>query len=78
MSGIHTGAIARWHAGTGLLAATLLFVTATTSPYGVGSVNPLALLGLAGWLLGLVWIVAYGVLLIRTPVSGGGSGACRP
>ncbi len=65
MFGIRTGAIARWHAGTGLLAATLLFVTATTSPYGVGSVNPLALLGLAGWLLWLVWIVAYSVILIR-------------
>ena len=65
MFGIRTGAIARWHAGTGLLAATLLFVSATTSPYGVGSVNPLALLGLAGWLLWLVWIVAYSVILIR-------------
>ncbi|MEW9531321.1 hypothetical protein [Microbispora sp. NPDC049125] len=65
MFGIRTGAIARWHAGTGLLAATLLFVTATTSPYGVGSVNPLVLLGLTGWLLWLVWIVAYSVILIR-------------
>ncbi|MFG2049701.1 hypothetical protein ACGFIW_20015 [Micromonospora sp. NPDC048935] len=63
--GIRSGAIARWHAGTGLLAATLLFVTATTSPYGVGGVNPLALLGLTGWLLWLVWIVAYSVILIR-------------
>ncbi|RKR86656.1 hypothetical protein BDK92_0904 [Micromonospora pisi] len=65
MFGIRTGAIARWHAGTGLLAATLLFATATTSPYGVGGVNPLALLGLTGWLLWLVWIVAYSVVLIR-------------
>lgn len=63
--GIRTGAIARWHAGIGLLAATLLFVTATTSPYGVGGVNPLALLGLVGWLLWLVWIVAYSIILIR-------------
>lgn len=65
MFGIRTGTIARWHAGTGLLAATLLFLTATTSPYGVGGVNPLALLGLAGWLLWLAWIVAYSIILIR-------------
>ncbi|MEO3768972.1 hypothetical protein [Micromonospora sp. B9E7] len=65
MFGIRGGTIARWHAGTGLLAATLLFSTATTSPYGVNGVNPLALLGLVGWLLWLVWIVAYSIVLIR-------------
>jgi len=65
MFGMRTSAIARWHARTGFLAATLLFVTATTSPYGVGGVNPLALLGLVGWLLWLVWIVAYSIILIR-------------
>ncbi|TDC43286.1 hypothetical protein [Micromonospora sp. KC213] len=65
MSGIRAGAVARWHAGVGLLAAALLFVTATTGPYGVGGVNPLALLGLVGWLLWLVWIVAYSIVLIR-------------
>lgn len=65
MLGVRTGGMARWHAGIGLLAATLLFVTATTSPYGVGGVNPLALFGLAGWLLWLVWIVAYSIILIR-------------
>ncbi|GIJ20811.1 hypothetical protein [Micromonospora lutea] len=67
MSGIRNKVIARWHAITGFLAATLLFLTATTSPYGVGDVNPLALLGLVGWLLWLVWIVAYSVTLIRHP-----------
>ncbi|WP_250006817.1 hypothetical protein [Actinoplanes sp. M2I2] len=64
--GLRTGGTARWHAGLGLLAATLLFVTATTSPYGVGGVNPLALFGLAGWLLWLVWIVAYSIILVRS------------
>ncbi|GIJ78741.1 hypothetical protein SAMN05443287_1165 [Micromonospora phaseoli] len=67
MFGIRTGAMTRWHAGTGFLAAALLFVTATTSPYGVGGVNPLALLGLVGWILWLVWIVAYSITLIRYP-----------
>ncbi|GAA3746197.1 hypothetical protein [Micromonospora maritima] len=65
VSGARAGAVPRWHAGTGLVAAALLFVTATTSPYGVDGANPLALLGLAGWLLWLVWIVAYGVVLLR-------------
>ncbi|MEH0936433.1 hypothetical protein [Micromonospora psammae] len=65
MFGVRTGATARWHAGTGLLAAALLFATATTSPYGVDGVNPLALLGLVGWLLWLVWIMAYSIILIR-------------
>ncbi|MFD6752232.1 hypothetical protein [Micromonospora gifhornensis] len=65
VSGIRTAVIARWHAGIGFVAAALLFVTATTSPYGVGGVNPLALFGLVGWLLWLVWIVAYSIILIR-------------
>lgn len=67
MYGLRTGATARWHAGTGFLAAALLFVTATTSPYGVGDVNPLAVLGLVGWILWLVWILAYSLLLMRQP-----------
>ncbi|MEU4622063.1 hypothetical protein AB0G04_19120 [Actinoplanes sp. NPDC023801] len=50
---VFTGVTRRWHAVTGLLAALLLFSAATTSPYGVGDVNPLALAGLVGWLLWL-------------------------
>jgi hypothetical protein len=37
MSGIRIGAFAQWHFGTGFLAATLSFVTATTSPYGLAA-----------------------------------------
>ena len=65
VAGARAGAIARWHAATGFLAAALLFVSATASPYGVGDVNPLAVLGLAGWILWLVWIVAYSIVLMR-------------
>ncbi|RKN39635.1 hypothetical protein [Micromonospora endolithica] len=64
-SGIRAGVIVRWHAGTGFLAAALLFLAATTSPYGIEDVNPVALFGLVGWLLWLVWITAYSVILIR-------------
>ena len=66
MSGRRAGAIARWHAATGFLAAALLFGTATASPYGVDDVNPLAVFGLAGWILWLVWIVAYSRVLMRS------------
>lgn len=70
-----TGIIARWHAGTGLLAATLLLLAATTSPYGTSGANPPTLLGLVGWLLWLVWIVAYSVILIRgRPEPSAGNG----
>jgi hypothetical protein len=69
MAGIRAGVVSRWHAVTGLLAASLLFVTATASPYGVGGVNPLALLGLVGWLLWLIWISVYSVVLIREPAG---------
>ncbi|GAA1641636.1 hypothetical protein [Actinoplanes couchii] len=64
-AGIRNGVIGRWHARTGIAAGSLLFVTATTSPYGVDGTNPLALLGLAGWLLWVGWIAAFGVVLLR-------------
>lgn len=63
------GVIGGWAAGTGLLAATLLFASATTSPYGGDGANPLALLGLVGWLLWLVWIVVLGLALLRGVAS---------
>ncbi|MBG6105258.1 hypothetical protein IW249_005672 [Micromonospora vinacea] len=77
MFGIRTGAMARWHAGIGFLAATLLFITATTSPYGIDGVNPLALLGLVGWLLWLAWIVSYSIILIRQGSDQSGRGGKR-
>jgi hypothetical protein len=54
--------MARWHVGVGLVGAVLLFASATGSPFGTA----LALSGLIGWLLWLVWIGAHAVTLIRT------------
>ena len=65
LSGRRADMIGRWHAFGGLTGAGLLFASATASPYGSEGANPLAALGLAGWLLWLAWIVAYGVVLIR-------------
>ncbi|AVT36765.1 DUF4386 family protein [Plantactinospora sp. BB1] len=65
VSGRRAGLVSRWHAAVGLLGAALLFLAATTSPYGADGANPLALFGLVGWLLWLVWIVGYSVVLIR-------------
>ncbi|GIF43512.1 hypothetical protein [Actinoplanes xinjiangensis] len=70
MAGVRAAAVARWHAAIGFLAAALLFATATTSPYGIGDVNPLALAGLAGWLLWLLWILVFSARLIRDRVHG--------
>ncbi|MDW5326307.1 hypothetical protein [Plantactinospora sp. KLBMP9567] len=65
VSGRRAGLGTRWHAAVGVLGAALLFLAATTSPYGTDGVNPLSLFGLVGWLLWLIWIVAYSLLLIR-------------
>ena len=69
--GRHAGLITRWHARLGLLAAALLFTSATLTPLVVDHPGPLGLLGLAGWLLWVAWIVAYAVTLIRVPRTGG-------
>ncbi|MDG4784569.1 hypothetical protein O7626_01230 [Micromonospora sp. WMMD1102] len=65
VSGRRAGLVRRWHAAVGLSGAALLFLSATTSPYGVDGGNPFSLAGLLGWLLWLVWIVAYSLRLIR-------------
>lgn len=65
VSASRAGISSRWHTAIGLAGAAALFVTATASPYGAAGVNPLALLGLAGWLLWLMWIVVYSATLIR-------------
>jgi hypothetical protein len=71
VSGLRAGLIPRWHGALGFVSATLLFVSALTTPLVVGGAGPLALIGLAGWLLWVVWMFTYGVVLIRlrTPVG---------
>lgn len=66
VGGRRAGLVARWHAALGLLAAALLFASATLAPLVVEGAGPLGLLGLLGWLLWVAWVVAYSVALLRT------------
>lgn len=66
LGGIHGRMVTRWHAGLGVIAAGLLFISATLSPLVVQSGGVYGLLGLAGWVLWVVWIVIYAIGLLRT------------
>ncbi|MGI5506219.1 hypothetical protein [Lentzea sp. CA-135723] len=59
-----TTLLAGWQTWLGYGAAALLFLSATLTPWVVEG-GPLTLIGLSGWLLWVVWLVAYGVALIR-------------
>ena len=65
VSGLRAGLIRRWHGGLGLLAAVLLFSSATLAPLVIDHAGPLGLLGLVGWLMWVAWLVAYGISLAR-------------
>jgi hypothetical protein len=64
LAGCGTGLIPPWLGGTGLVAAALLFGSATLTPL-TGDSGPAGGLGLAGWLLWVAWLVAYGLRLLR-------------
>ncbi|MFI6294799.1 hypothetical protein ACIBEJ_24635 [Nonomuraea sp. NPDC050790] len=66
-AGRAAGAIPRWHAWMGYLAAALQFGSATLSPLVIDDPQRVGLLGLVGWLLWAAWLVVYGVVLIRLP-----------
>ncbi len=69
MAGRRSGLIRRWHATLGLVAAALLFASATISRAVMVGGGPFGLLGLVGWLGWAVWMVAYGLTLIRLTPS---------
>ncbi len=67
VAGLRAGLIRRWHAGVGLTAATVLQISSMTTPFHEDS-EPLAMIGLLGFVLWLVWVTTYSlVLLRRTP-----------
>ncbi|PKB64519.1 MAG: hypothetical protein BZY80_02705 [SAR202 cluster bacterium Io17-Chloro-G2] len=77
VAALGAGFIPKWHAYLGLAGAALLFVSAATvMPVveGTGAV----FIGLPGFVLWLVWILAMGVRLIREPISTGGATAETP
>ncbi|MFI0816403.1 hypothetical protein ACH4TX_20080 [Streptomyces sp. NPDC021098] len=66
VGGLRAGLIRRWHGRLGLVSVALLIASATTlAKWFFGRSDAFGPLGLAGWLLWVVWTVAYGVLLIR-------------
>ncbi|SFO92438.1 hypothetical protein SAMN05421810_101409 [Amycolatopsis arida] len=65
VSGRRAGLLHPWHGIVGLVAAALLFGSATLAPVVMDHGGPFGLLGLVGWLLWVVWLVAYGAALIR-------------
>lgn len=65
VAGRRAGLIRPWHGRLGLVAATLLFTSATLAPLMIDHSGPLGLLGLAGWVLWVGWIACYGVVLTR-------------
>lgn len=73
IGGSRTRLIRPWLATVGLVAATLLFTSATLTPVGTGP------LGLVGWLMWVGWLVAYGIVLWRRdrPAPAVREPACR-
>jgi len=69
-AGRRCGLIRPWHARLGLLSAALLGTSATLTPLVIDHTGPLGLIALAGWLMWVVWIAAYGLVLIRRPPAG--------
>ncbi len=65
VSGRRAGLIGRRHSAAGLLAAACQLGSAVLGPLVVDDPGPIGLLGLAGWLIWVGWIAAYGIALTR-------------
>ena len=65
VAGLRTALIRRWHATVGLVGAVAMTIAAVMSPWAADG-GPLAMIGFAGFIMWLVWIITYGVRLVRT------------
>lgn len=63
IAGARAGLVRPWHATVGYVAAALQFASASLAFAVVD--GELGFVGLAGWGLWVVWLVAYGVVLLR-------------
>ena len=77
VAGLRTGLIRRWHGTLGLAGAGAMTIAAMTSPWA-GHGGVLSLVGFAGFVIWLVWIVTYGVRLVRTEGGTSAVGAPEP
>lgn len=64
LAGLIAGLVPVWHAVIGFLAASLLFIGASATPFRVSRPHVSGLMGLVGWLGWIIWIVIYSVLLL--------------
>ena len=64
VAGLRAGFIRRWHAVLGFAAAGVLAASSFTTPWHT-DVEPLAMFGLVGFLMWLVWIATYALALLR-------------
>lgn len=65
VAGLRTGLVRQWHGTLGLVGAGAMTVAAMTSPWAAHG-GPLSMVGFAGFVIWLVWIIVYGVRLVRT------------
>ncbi|MEU6248199.1 2-oxoglutarate/malate transporter [Glycomyces sp. NPDC047010] len=65
MSGRRAGLVPVWLAVVGYAAAVLQFTSAVLTPLVMDDAGPLGRIGLAGWLLWVAWLAAYGTMLLR-------------
>ena len=73
---LHLRAVPLWPGGLGLVAATLLLIHAATSPGAVSSNPGPLMVGLLGFALSLLWLVATSTALVwRTRARRTGSAA---
>jgi hypothetical protein len=67
IGGLRTATLRPWHAYLGLTGAALVTVAASLAPVTAITDNPaLALFGLAGFLVWLIFVTTFGVALLRT------------
>jgi hypothetical protein len=69
IGGLRSGLIGSWLGRAGLVAAALQFASATLAPLIIERESPLGLIGLAGWLIWVGWLISYGVTLLRLPIT---------
>lgn len=78
VGGVRTATIPRWQGVLGVASAALLIVSAALTPVTVDGPAWLAVIGLVGFAGWLVWLAAFGVVLLRHDRIHGHPGSTGP